>query len=240
MPRSSLLLLLAFSALAPSAAAQGFEGTITMTLTSTSGGGQANEMSMKTATRGDRTVMTMVMGSSAGPMAGMEVRSIMDRMANTITTLTSLPPGMPLSPAMAGAKGFVMVMPLSRMSGMGGRGLDATPAIRKLRTSQTIAGMRCDDYEIAEQGSAPIRACITSALGTFTFPTPNGGTTGGRGGPAQPGWARAFGDKPAYPLKVWGTDGKVALLVTAIDKNPVPESAFAIPEGYVPMPGRGG
>jgi hypothetical protein len=28
--------------------------------------------------------------------------------------------------------------------------------------------------------------------------------------------------------------------VTAIDKNPAPDSAFAIPEGYVTMPGRGG
>jgi hypothetical protein len=246
LPRSSLLLLLAIPPLAAErAAAQGFEGTVTMTITSTTAASQSNDITMKMATRGDRSVTTITMGSSAGIMAGMEVRTIIDRNANTVTTLTPLPPGMPMPSSMTGgvnAKGFKMVTPFSGMGVTGGRASDVKPEIRSLGTSETIVGLSCEDFEITMAGSTPYRACITRALGTFTYPMSGRGMTGGRGGGASssPEWARAFGDKPAFPLKVWHTDGKVALQVTAIDKSPVAESAFEIPEGFVTMPGRGG
>jgi len=116
---------------------------------------------------------------------------------------------------------------------------DQPSPLPQRRASGTIAGMSCDDYEIKEEKAALMRACITTALGEFAFPISGRGMMGGRGS-ATPGWGRAFGDKPGFPLKVWSSDGKIAMQVTAIDKSPVPESAFAIPEGYVTMPGRGG
>lgn len=241
MPRSSLLLLLALPSLAGRAAAQGFEGTITMTIAS-SARGQANDITVRTSSKGDRSLSTMTMASNAGPMAGMEIRSIADRAANTMTILTPFPAGMQLPPAMTGgvnARGFKVVVPLSGLGAAAGGASDARPVVRKLGTTETIAGMSCDDYEVTGAGATPFRACITTALGTFTFPMSGQGM--GRGGPsASPEWARAFGDKPGFPLKVWSADGKVALQVTAIERNPVPESAFEIPEGFVTMPGRGG
>ena len=238
MNRSSLLILLALPMLAGRAAAQGFEGTITMSL-ATIVADRPMDASIKTATRGDRTVTTLVMGATAGPMAGTELKTITDRKAKTLTTMTAMPPGMP--PSMTGGgntKGFVKVEPLSNTANMGGMGTDTHPVIRKLGTSQTIAGLRCDDYEITEQKATPIRACVTTALGAFVFPMSGRGAMGGPGASSQ-GWDAGFGDKPGFPLKVWGGDGKVTLQVTAIDKTPVSESAFAIPEGYVTKPGRG-
>ena len=99
--------------------------------------------------------------------------------------------------------------------------------------------MSCDDYEIKEEKAALMRACITTELGEFAFPISGRGMMGGRGS-ATPGWARAFDGKPGFPLKVWSSDGSVALQVTEIDKTPVADSEFAIPEGYVTMRGRGG
>jgi hypothetical protein len=197
---------------------------------------------MKTATRGDRTVTTLVMDPDADPMAGVEVRTIADRKANMLTTLTPMPAGTTLPAAITGgveAKGIKMVEPLADQSDLGGVSLDAKPNIRKLGTSETIAGVSCDDYEIKEEKAALMRACITTALGEFAFPISGRGMMGGRGS-ATPGWARAFGGKPGFPLKVWSSDGSVALQVTEIDRTPAADSAFAIPEGYVTMPGRGG
>jgi hypothetical protein len=239
MRRSFFLLVLALPAVAGRAAAQGFEGTVTMSVTTMFGGGSVDG-SIKTATKGDRTVTTLLLGAGAGPLEGGVTRNIIDRKANTLTSLTPLPPGisLPAIPGGADAKGLFMVTPLSSMSGMGGMNLDSRPDIRKLGTSQTIAGMSCDDYEIKEEKAARMHACITTALGAFAFPISGSGMMGGRGS-ASPGWAKAFGDKAGFPLKVWSDDGKIALQVTAIDKTPVADSAFAIPKGYVAMPGRG-
>jgi hypothetical protein len=240
MTRSFFLFLLAIPAIAGRAAAQGFEGTITMNVT-TVFGWRSTDGSIKTATKGDRTVTTLLLESRGGPLAGGVARNIIDRKANTVTTLTPMPPGISL-PYLAGgadAKGLITVTPLSAMAGAGGTGSDTKPDIRKLGTSETIAGMSCDDYEITEQNSASVRACITTALGAFAFPISGSGIRGGRGS-APPGWARAFGEKAGFPLKVWSSDGKVALEVTGIDRSPVADSEFAIPEGYVAMPERGG
>jgi hypothetical protein len=240
MTRSFFLLLLAFPVIAGRVAAQGFEGTITMNVT-TVFGGRSTDGSIKTATKGDRTVTTLLLASRGGPLAGGVARNIIDRKANTLTTLVPMPPLISAPHSLTGgvdARGLVMVTPLSALADIGGTGSNTHPDIRKLGTSETIAGMSCDDYEITDQKSTPMRACITTALGPFAFPISASGLTGGRGS-APPGWVRAFGEKAGFPLKVWSEDGKVALKVTAIDKRPVADSAFAIPEGYVAMPGRG-
>jgi hypothetical protein len=241
MPRSTFLLLFALPLIAGRAAAQAFEGTVTMTV-ATSHAGRSNGGTMKTATRGDRTVISMMEGSSAAEMAESEVRTIIDRKANTLTTLVPIAPGMSMPPALTGgvnARGFVMVTPLSSMFGKGDGKLDTLPDVRKLGTSQTIAGVRCDDYEIRERRAAPLHACITTALGPFAYPLSGRGLMGG-GGPTSSAWARALGDKPGFPLKVSSDDGSISLQVTAIDRTPVPDSAFAVPAGYVTMPRRGG
>src|ERR1017187_2226039 len=92
---STFLLLLAFPMIAGHVAAQGFEGTITMTVVTTFGGGASG--SITTASRGDRTVTTLrLLGTGAGSLAGGVLRTIIDRGANTLTTLTPMPSGIPM------------------------------------------------------------------------------------------------------------------------------------------------
>jgi hypothetical protein len=175
----------------------------------------------------------MSMPSSAGPMAGMEVRSIYDPKANTMTTLMPMIAGMANLPGMANAKGMKTVVDLSKMQGGAGAnvGGSANGDLKKLGTSQTVAGMPCDDYEASSSNGQTMRMCVTSALGRFTMPQMGGGM--GRSASPPPAWAHAFGNKPMFPLKVWSTDGKMAMEVTAIDKGSVPSSMFEVPDGYV-------
>ena len=77
--------------------------------------------------------------------------------------------------------------------------------------------------------------CVTTALGRFNLPQMDGGMGRRGGGAAPPAWSQAFGNKPVFPLKVWSSDGKLAMEVVAIDKGSVPASMFEIPEGYVDM-----
>jgi hypothetical protein len=210
-----------------------FEGTVTMKMSTTAGSGNA-DMNMKIAVKGDRTATIMSLPSTAGPMAGMEVRSIYDPKANTMTMLMPMAAAMANIPGMANAKGMKTVVDLSKTpQGPSGAGGQANVDVKKLGTSQTVLGMSCDDYEVTSNGGSPTRMCVTSALGRFTLPQMSGGI--GRSASPPPAWARAFGNKPMFPLKVWSPEGKMAMEVTAIDKGSVPESMFTIPDGYVDM-----
>jgi hypothetical protein len=165
-------------------------------------------------------------------MAGMEARTIYDPKTNTTTTLLPLPPGMGQIPALANAKGIKTVIDLSKSMG------DASgpqAQIKKLGTSQKIAGFACDDYEIIPAKGNPTHACIAESLGRFVFPQTGGGM-GGRGNATPPpAWTTAFGGKPGFPLKVTQSDGTVVMEVLSVDKSPVSASLFEIPDGYVDM-----
>lgn len=220
-------------------AAQQFEGTVNMKMSGT--GPNAEGMTMRVAIKGEQQVTMVTLPASSGPMAGMEVRSIMDPKAQTITTLMPMPPGLGAMAGMPDAKGMKMVIDLSKVAG-------PTPAskseIKKLGTSQRFAGVSCEDYQITDENGKSVKACITASLGRFVLPDMSGGMgrRGGGGGP--PAWAKAFGDRPAFPLKVWSDDGKTDIEVISVDRAPVAASLFEIPEGYVDMSammrGRGG
>jgi hypothetical protein len=232
MRRFIALTLIGLVAATPLAAQ--FEGTITMKMTPPTSS-NTGDINIKIAVKGDRSATVMSMPGSAGPMAGMEMRSIYDPKANTMTTLIPISPAMAAIPAMANAKGMKTVTDLSKVSATASQGGSSKADVKKLGTSETILGMSCDDYEITNTGGQPTRMCVTSALGRFTLPQMDGGM-GRRGGGAQtPAWAQAFGNKPMFPLKVWSTDGKLAMEVIAVDKGSVPASMFEIPEGYVDM-----
>jgi hypothetical protein len=144
---------------------------------------------------------------------------------------------------MPDAKGMKMVIDLSKITAQPAGSAKAD--VKKLGTSQKIAGVSCDDYEITDENGKSVKVCVTSSLGRFRMPDLNGGM-GRRGGGAgaQPAWVKAFGDKPAFPLKVWTDDGNTNIEVTSVDRAPVPASLFEIPDGYVDMTammrGRGG
>jgi hypothetical protein len=231
--------LIASVPLATSPLAAQFEGTVSMKLSNTGNGG---DMTVKVVEKGGKQATIVMLPSSAGPMAGMEMRMIYDPQTNTATTLMPLPPGMSQMPALANAKGVKTVVDFSKVSPSDASTNDKVD-VRKLGTSEKIAGLDCDDYEITSPKEKPMRACITQSLGRFLYPQ-RGNGMGGRGGSTPPPWSKAFGDKPGFPLKVWSTDGNVAMEVTSVEKGSVPAGAFEIPDGYVDMStlfrGRGG
>lgn len=227
MRRISSILLLTTLVASPLAAQ--FEGTVNVKLTTASG----EPLAMKMLIKGDKEVSIMTMPPSAGPMAGMEMRSIFDAKANTLTSLMPFPPGMPAMSGMADAKGFKSVLDFSKLDSSE----SSKATVKKLGTNERIAGYECEDYEITSANGSVTRACVTHSLGKFVFPE---GGMGRRGGSQAPPWAKAFGNRPGFPLKVWKPDGKVDLEVTSVEKGSVPASMLEIPAGYVDMAGMRG
>ena len=238
MRRTALILLVQVAAAAPLAAQ--FEGTVNMRV---SAGPQNAPMDMKMVSKGDLQATILTMPANTGPMAGMEMRMVFDPKTSTATTLMPLPPGLSQMPALANAKGIKTVIDLSKMAASNGPQSDETIDVKKLATTETVAGVECQDYEITSSKGKSMRACISQSLGHFLFPQMSG-PMGGRGGASAPAWTKAFGTHPGFPLKVWSTDGEVAMEVTSIQRGAVPAGIFEIPEDYVDMSamfrGRGG
>ena len=230
MRRFSMLVLVQLAAAAPLAAQ--FEGTISMKV---SGVGNQNmgDITMKMMVKGNQQATLVTLPASAGPMGGMEMRMVYDPSTMTATSLMPIPAMLAQSPMFANAKGIKMVADLSKASANPNTS-DVTVDIKKLGTTEKVAGIDCEDYEIKPSNADPMRACIAQSMGHFLFPSMGGGM--GRGGSAAPAWTKAFGTKDGFPLKVWSpTGGGIAMEVTSIDKGTVPADMFSIPEGYVDM-----
>ena len=219
MRRLILGSLLASVAALPAAAQ--FEGTITM---KTMGQGDATYM-----IKGDKVAFT-----TQSPMAqGVEVRGIIDFPNHKMVMVmpaTGPMAAMTAMPGMADAKGFTMTIDMNGAAANG-----PTPTVKDLGTSETIAGYKCEDFEVTD-GKNVTKVCMSQELGKFALAS---GGMGRRGGGAGAAWTRAFGDKIGMPLKVWN-DGKVSMEVTAVSKGSVPESMFKVPDGYKEMPMMGG
>jgi len=231
MRRFSMLVLVQLAAAAPLAAQ--FEGTVSMKVSGT-GTQNMGDINMKMMVKGDQqaTIVTLPPGAGNGMMGGMELRMVYDPKTMTATTVMPLPPALAQAPMFANAKGLKFVTDLSKATANPNTS-DATVDIKKLGTTEKIAGYDCDDYEIKPSNGEPMRACIAQSLGHFLFP--NTGGPMGRGGSSSPAWAKAFGTKPGFPLKVWSESGSVAMEVTSIDKGSVSPDMFSIPDGYVDM-----
>jgi hypothetical protein len=217
--RRTLLALVPLLLVGP-LSAQGFEGTIAMRMTMT---GNAEPITTTMYIKGAVMGMAMTLPSSAGPLAGQQARMVLNRNTMKMTTLLPAPPGVPLPP---GSKGMKMVTTIPNDAD------DETTdmTVKKLGTSQTIAGLKCDDYQTTS-GDDVMNMCMTEQLGRFTLPTAGMGRS-------APAWAHAFGDRPVFPLKVWSTtDGKgVAMEVTSVTRGAVPaEMIDDSAAGYVDM-----
>lgn len=221
--RRLALLFAAPLLLAAPAAAQDFEGMVAMKVTN-------NEMpepiTMRMYVTADRQAMVMPMPESAGPMAGKEVRMVINPGTGKITMLMPAPPGVP-------AKGMKMSMDFSQIAADAQE--DASNVkITALGSSQTVGGMRCEDYEVVTEEET-VKMCVSTEMGRYRFPE----MTGPR--PTVPAWVEAFGNKPAFPLKVWTDDGSMTMEVISIERGPVAaEILDDNPEGFMAMPGMGG
>lgn len=218
--RASLLLVLL---LATSPLAAQFEGTIAMTLSTGEAGAEA--IAMQYHVRGEQVAIVMIAPQSAGPMAGSEMRMLVDPGQQKLTTL--VPVSGQLAAMMGGAKGVKVVTDLKDLPS--GEGVPASGSIKKLGTSQQIAGRRCDDHEVTSEGER-FTMCLADGLGTFLL------ATGGMGRSAQiPDWARSLEGK--FPLKVVDAKGNASLTVTSITPGKVAAALFEIPADYQDMSG---
>lgn len=200
-----------------------WEGSIAMKLSDPGQRGEAMEATYYI--KGNQFAMTMKMPASAGPMAGSEARMIMDPNAQKMTMLIPMPPE--AAAMMGGAKGVKMVMDLKDLPKPDEEAPEGS--VRKLGTSQRIAGRSCDDYEVTSDGDT-FQMCLADGMGRFLF------AGGGMGRSASvPKWARNLDGK--FPLKVSDKNGRGMMEATAITEGSVPASIFAIPSDYQDMGG---
>lgn len=218
--RRALAVLLPLAFVVP-LGAQGFEGTVVMRMTP---GSDPNPVMTTMQIKGSMVAMTVTLPASAGPAAGVEAHMIFDQTSQKMTMLMPMPPGVP---GMDGAKGMKIVSDRSKARANAN---ESGTTIKKLGTSQTVAGYQCDDYQTTSANGETVNLCVTDKIGRFTMPS-NPRTR-------APAWTHAFGDKPVFPLKVWKSgDTKSFLLeVTSIQRGAVPADAFnTSPEGYRDM-----
>jgi hypothetical protein len=215
-----MLVLAQLAAAAPLAAQ--FEGTVSMKVS----GQNTGDIAMKMLIKGDQQATVLTLPASAGPMGGMEMRMVYDPKTMTATSLMPLPPQMAQAPMFANAKGLKTVIDLSKVSANPNVPTE-TVDVKKLGTTEKIAGFDCDDYEIKSSKGETMHACIAQSLGHFLFPSVGGG--------GSPAWTKAFGTKPGFPLKVWSDNGSVAMEVTSIERGSISPDMFVIPEGYMDM-----
>ncbi len=106
---------------------------------------------MKYLVKGDQMAVIMKAGAdSGGPMAGAEIRVIMDPKAGKSTVLIPLTGDMAAPVGGMGGgnmKGIKQVVDLNQMAG---REDTTSPEVKALGTSQTIAGHKCNDFEVTD------------------------------------------------------------------------------------------
>ena len=219
--RLLLLLALPMMTLAPPLAAQQFEGSITVRIGEPGGTGS---LLSRITTKGDKVLTVMALPGAAGR----ELRMITDNRAHKLTRLTPFPPGMKLPAGVSLAKGVIDVRDLPAQAKSPVAGSPKTDT-RKLGTSQTIAGTRCDDYEATGETGQVVRMCLASSLGHLAFGALG---EGGGNGPPEP-WAGALGNKPLLPLKIWHPDGATVFEVVEIKRELVSPKVFDVPPGYI-------
>jgi len=119
-----------------------------------------------------------------------------------------------------------------------GEAPNEAPKLEKTGEKEKILGHTAEKYIVTHQGTKP-DLWLAEGLGAFVAFNP-GSAMGGRGGPPAPkGWERALAGKELFPLRVVSYDkaGQEAsrMEVTAIDKQSLPDTLFAVPADYQQM-----
>ena len=204
--RRTVLRLLAPVLLAlPSVARGQFEGTITMHVSSTSGGSD-----MDYSVKGSRVRMDIATATMAMYILADNGKATMVMPAQKMYLEQSIPAMAPD----AKATSKVTVKATGRM--------------------ETIAGYKCEHYTITDPKEGGYDACLSKELGTFMAPmNPMSGRGAGASDASSDVLAHLGGN--AFPLKVRKVGGATTLEVTKIEKKPLSESLFAIPSGFTKL-----
>ncbi len=198
-------------------AAETFEGTVTMSMTSSSKDApQSMNFSIKEG------YMRMDMGTSRGA-----VSSIMDFKNQQMIMLIP-------------QQRMYMVQPIPQPGAQGQNpGGGAPPAsgsphgtLQETGVKETILGYECTKYvATGPEGSSEI--WVTDQLGAFAGLFHGGGP--GRRPQGPQGWESAISGKNFFPMRVVTTangKGTFKLEVTAVEKTSLPDSLFAPPAGW--------
>lgn len=218
------LLALGTLLLAPAIFADGFEGKVSLQMTS----GKGKTMPIDYTIKGSRVRIDM-------NAEGHSVASIMDAEKKEMIML------MP-------EQQMFMVMPMKQVMDKAVASAEASgQTVEKTGRTETILGYKCDEY-VAKGKDGTTEVWIAEGLGSFMGLGGGGpmGGPGGRGKAAGGGWETAFKGKPGFPLRVitHSTSGKdtFKMEATKIEKGGVSDADFTPPEGYqkFSMPDMGG
>ncbi|MCX6955113.1 MAG: DUF4412 domain-containing protein [Verrucomicrobia bacterium] len=211
-----LLTLLLVSVLAAPAVvtAADFEGKVTMKLT----GPKDTPASMTYSIKGTATRMDMA--SKEGRIA-----MLTDSTKSEMTIL------------MLDQQMF-MTQPIPKATGkaVAAAGAAAEATVEKTSVTEKILGYDCVKY-ISKSKNTTTEIWVTDQLGSFAGMGGGGNPMGGGRGKAPEGqaWEKALSGLAVFPLRVVSTDGSkqtFRMEATAIDKTPIPASAFVAPEGF--------
>lgn len=120
-----------------------------------------------------------------------------------------------------------------QMKGLTGAAPSAAPAnepppkISKTGKTDTLVGHTCEEWEVLNEKSEKMTLCVAKGGGWPSIPSA-----------LMPGnnWAQQVLDKDNFPLRIVLNDSagaeKMRMQVTRMDKKPVDDAQFKIPEGY--------
>jgi hypothetical protein len=209
LPFRLLALLVALTAGAAPAAAQAFEGIVTMKLA-------AGATSATVYAKGSRARYEMNAG-------GQEMVMLVD----TTGALTMLIPGQKKYMVMRG------IADQARQESAKG-----ALEFKKTGKQASYAGYKCDVYLMSRGGGEQTQMCITGELGSLGADLSSASGSGVMSADDLKRLRAQFGTN-FFILWMAGADGKVLYEVTKVEKTAVPEERLALPAGYTEMKGPG-
>lgn len=119
-------------------------------------------------------------------------------------------------------------VPISQMQGMIERETAAEARVVRTGRKEMVAGYECEHVTVATSDQK-FDICLAKSLGSWVNPLQEM-----RLG-ATPEWQRALAREGGFPLKVQLSDGSVVLEVTKVEKKRLANNLFAVPENYTKM-----
>jgi hypothetical protein len=196
--------------------AAGFEGKVTLSMTTGKGKVQDLNYSMK------ENAIRIDMNAE-----GHSIATIMDLQKMEMVML------MP-------EQQMYMVMPIKDKVEKAVQGaMDKEVNVEKTGRTETILGYKCDEY-VSKDKDTTTEVWVAEGLGSFmglgSGGGPMGGMMGGGKAKAANGWEQKFKGKPGFPLRVVSRDAKsretFKMEATKIEPGALPASDFQPPAGW--------